>query len=191
MYFSQKTSFKFLFIWRGTILTGSKMSVKMELPRGRWVPLIPDRYGFFGAANANAAGFKYTVEELTSVKEAEDRMRKKAKYTSELPRQLYTFFISQSTEGAPSFDKFARSIGATLEDVELFRQHDEFNRAYRECSEIRRDYLIDAALARRYDPSFVKFLLSAEFGMGEKEKEKEDTGLTVTLKVLEDNVDKA
>ena len=112
-------------------------------------------------------------------------MKKKVKYTSELPRQLYTFFISQTdTSGVPSFQKFARSIGATAEDVESFRKHSEFERAYRECSEIRRDYLIDSALCRKYDPSFVKFLLAYEFGMGEKEKEKEDTELTVTLEVL-------
>lgn len=117
-------------------------------------------------------------------------MKRKIKYTDELPRQLYTFFISQNTEGVPSFDKFARSIGTTLEELEDFRKHKEFDRAYRECSEIRRDYLIDSALVRRYDPSLVKFLLAAEFGMGEKDKEKEDTGLTVTLEVLGDDVSK-
>ena len=117
-------------------------------------------------------------------------MKRKIKYTCDLPRQLYTFFISPSTEGAPSFDKFARSIGATLREIEDFRKHSEFDRAYRECSEIRRDYLIDAALTRRYDPSLVKFLLAAEFGMGEKDKEKEDTGLAVTLEVLENGGNK-
>jgi len=118
-------------------------------------------------------------------------VKRKIKYTDGLPRQLYTFFVSQGSDGPPSFDKFARSIGATLEDVEGFRKHNEFDRAYRECSEIRRDYLIDSALVRRYDPSLVKFLLAAEFGMGEKDKEKEDTGLAVTLEVLGDNADKA
>ena len=114
-------------------------------------------------------------------------MKKKIKYTSELPRLLYTFFISHTdTAGAPSFHKFARSIGATSSDIESFRKHSEFERAYRECSEIRRDYLIDSALTRRYDPSFTKFLLTEEFGMGDKDKEKDDTGLTVTLEVLSD-----
>ena len=104
-----------------------------------------------------------------------------------MPRKLYGFFTSYSdAPGAPSFSKFARSIGATLSDIEQFCEHEEFKRAYDECNEIRRDYLIDAALTRRYDPSFVKFLLAAEFGMGEKEKEKEDTALNVTLDVLTD-----
>ena len=114
-------------------------------------------------------------------------MKRKVKYKGDLPRLLYLFFSSYSdTAGAPSFQKFARSIGVTGDDITRFREHRQFDRAYRECSEIRRDYLIDAALTRRYDPSFVKFLLAAEFGMGEKEKEKEDTALNVTLDVLTD-----
>ena len=108
-------------------------------------------------------------------------VKRKIKYTSDLPRQLYTFFISQSADGPPSFDKFARSIGATLEDITELRKNREFDRAYRECNEIRRDYLIDAALTRRYDPSFVKFLLGTEYCA-----ESEDTGLSVTLEVLSD-----
>ena len=113
-------------------------------------------------------------------------MKRKIKYTDGLPRQLYTFFVSQGSDGPPSFDKFARSIGATLDDILQFRKHREFERAYRECNEIRRDYLIDAALTRRYDPSFSKFLLACEYGMGEKDKEKEDGELNVTIEVLTD-----
>ena len=104
-----------------------------------------------------------------------------------MPRLLYTFFISYSdSSGAPSFEKFARSIGSTLDEIEAFRKNREFDRAYRECNEIRRDYLIDSALTRRYDPSFSKFLLASEYGMGEKEKEKEkeDGELTVTISVI-------
>lgn len=113
-------------------------------------------------------------------------MKRKTEYKSDLPRLLYTYFAAyDDAQSAPSFGKFAKSIGATLEEIEGFREHGEFDRAYRECSEIRRDYLIDRALTRRYDPSLVKFLLAAEFGMGEKLREKEDTGLEVTLEVLD------
>lgn len=115
----------------------------------------------------------------------ESAVKKKAKYSKELPKRLYTFFISGADgNSAPSFQKFARSIGVTLSDVEEFRKHSEFDRAYKECSEIRRDYLIDSALSKRYDPSFAKYLLTCEFGMGERDKEKEDTDLTVTVEVL-------
>ena len=116
-------------------------------------------------------------------------MKRKIKYTSDMPRLLYTYFISQNeSSGAPSFSKFARSIGATLSDIEDFRAKHEFDRAYRECSEIRKDYLIDSALTRRYDPSFVKFLLSAEFRMGEKEEDKDDGKLAVTVEVISDEI---
>lgn len=119
-------------------------------------------------------------------------MKRKRKYESRLPRLLYSFFISYGdSAGAPSFSKFARSIGATLEELESFRKHPKFDAAYRECNEIRRDYLIDSALSKRHDPSFVKFLLTAEFGMGEKEKEREDTALAVTLEVLSDGKNEA
>ena len=96
---------------------------------------------------------------------------------------MYTFFRSYSDIGAPSIAKFAGSIGATVAEVESFRGHREFERAYRECSEIRRDYLIDNALCKRFDASLTKFLLSTEYGMGE------DTGdggaLEVRLEVIE------
>ena len=88
--------------------------------------------------------------------------KKKAKYTPDLPGRLYLFFISYEDKGAPSFLKFARSIGATATDIEGFRSHKRFDLAYRECQQIRKDFLIDRALDRRFDPSFVKFLLSAE-----------------------------
>jgi len=119
-------------------------------------------------------------------------VKKKVKYTSDLPKRLYTFFISQTDSGqAPSFQKFARSIGATASDIDEFRKHSEFDRSYKECGEIRRDYLIDSALSRRYDPSFVKFILTCEFGMGEKDTEKEDTELSVTVEVLADARDES
>ena len=96
---------------------------------------------------------------------------------------MYTFFAGYSEFGAPSFSKFARSIGATLSDVEMLRENPEFDRAYRECSEIRRDYLIDSALSKRYDSSFTKYLLSYEYGMDERSVE--DSNIEVTVEVIE------
>jgi hypothetical protein len=111
---------------------------------------------------------------------------KKGNYKKEYPRLMYSFFLGyEKSEGAPSFEKFAQKIGVTLERLNEFRKKPEFDRAYRECNEIRRDYLIDTALNKRADGSFVKFLLGAEFGMG-KEEESTDTSLSVTLEVLSD-----
>ena len=87
--------------------------------------------------------------------------------------------------GAPSFSKFARSIRVTLSELESFRKHKKFDEAYRECGEIRRDYLIDCALSKRSDSSFTKFLLGAEFSMGEHQEQKCDEVLRVTLEVVE------
>lgn len=101
---------------------------------------------------------------------------------------MYIFFANYSEAvGLPSFLKFARSIGVTTEDIEAFREHKEFNRAYRECAEIRRDYLIDNALSKRFDSSFSKFLLSMEEGESCDGGEKID----FTLRVLGENGDKA
>ena len=111
--------------------------------------------------------------------------RRKKKYSSDMPRRLYSFFVGYSESlGAPSFSKFARSIGATLDDIEDFRRHTEFERAYKECNEIRRDYLIDNALCKRFDGSLTKFLLTSEFGMGERSEDGTDDSFDFTLEVL-------
>ena len=101
------------------------------------------------------------------------------KYDRNYPSMLYRFFIGYEGTGAPSFEKFARSIGVTTEDIQLYRAHKRFEKAYRECSEIRRDYLIDNALARRFDPTFVKYLLS------EETEKCEDRDITITVEVVE------
>lgn len=98
---------------------------------------------------------------------------------------MYSFFVNYSDVGLPSFNKFARSIGTTSEEIEKFRRHGEFERAYQECSEIRRDYLIDNALAKRFDGTVTKFLLSCEFKM-DKDLDNDERGrLDVTVEVLE------
>lgn len=95
---------------------------------------------------------------------------------------MYLYFSGyDDSASAPSFDKFARQIGVSLAELSSFREHKKFDRAYLECSEIRRDYLIDRALTRRFDPSFIKFLL--EF---ERDFENEaDEPFVVRLEVLE------
>ena len=109
-------------------------------------------------------------------------MKKQKKYDKDFPRQLYTFFMSAVAESqTPSFSKFARSIGVTLASLEEYRKHREFDRAWRDCIEIRRDYLTDCALTRRYDPSFVKFLLAFEAELDAASSG--DEGFAVTVKV--------
>ena len=112
----------------------------------------------------------------------ETKIKKRIEYCDDLPRRMYTFFAGYSEFGAPSFSKFARSIGITLEELRSFREHSDFDRAWRECNEIRRDYLIDTALAKRADASIVKFILCSEFNMGQEETV--DNDITVSLEVI-------
>lgn len=88
---------------------------------------------------------------------------------------MYLYFANYAEGvGAPSFDKFARSIGVTCSELNSFRTHKKFDEAYLECSEIRRDYLIDNALIKRFDSSLVKYLIEMENGTeGSKDGELE------------------
>ena len=109
------------------------------------------------------------------------KARKKS-YAKDLPRRLYTFFIGYDDErSAPSLQKFARANGFTIEEPLTFRRHGDFERALRECNEIRRDYLIDRGLTKRFDASFVKYLLDGE---ASEQQSEEDSSLSVTLEVL-------
>ena len=104
----------------------------------------------------------------------------KFKYTPDIARKMYTFFLSYDGGGVASFSKFARSIGITLATLEGFRRYKKFNEAYLECSEIRRDYLIDSALAKRHDASFTKYLLELEHS-----DDTDADGSEIILRVLE------
>ena len=96
---------------------------------------------------------------------------------------MYEFFRGYSEPGVPSFAKFAQSTGFTVDELSAFRAEAEFERSWRECAEIRKDLLIDAALIKRFDSSLTKFLLGAEFGLG-GEDSTADNRLEVTLEVL-------
>lgn len=89
--------------------------------------------------------------------------------TRELCHKMYLYFISYEDRGAPSFCKFAKTVGMTVEELLSYRGRRLFDAAYRECREIRRDFLVDRALDKRFDPSFVKFLLCEETTPGDGE----------------------
>lgn len=106
----------------------------------------------------------------------------KAKYSEDIAGRMYGYFTSYDDRGAPSFTKFARSVGITTADVESFRKHRRFNAAYLECQQIRRDYLIDRALDKRFDSSFTKFLLSTD---DERSAAEETNDFVLRLEVTE------
>ena len=95
-----------------------------------------------------------------------------------IEREMYLYFSSYSEAGAPSFTKFARKKGLTTAELNSLRTKKKFNLAFVECMEIRRDYLIDKALTKNFDSSFVKFLLDAEVDEGDSNE------LCVRLEVI-------
>ena len=103
----------------------------------------------------------------------------KKKCTKELCQKMYSFFNNYTGDGAPSFSKFARESGLTMERLESFRKNAEFDRIWRECKEIRKDIIIDRALCKRADASFAKFLLSEEGGGGGED------AIDLTITVIE------
>ena len=106
-------------------------------------------------------------------------MKGKRRYNKDLARKMYLYFIEGEDGGAlPSFSKFARRIGVTLDELKSYRVKRKFDAAYKECEAIRRDAIIDGALARRLDSSFAKFLLCDV-------EEAESGGVEVTLRVIE------
>ena len=109
---------------------------------------------------------------------------KRKEYSMDMPARVYAFFRDWAEAGVPSLSKFAVRCGVTLAQLCEWRKNAEFDRACTECGEIRRDILIDAALARRHDASFTKFLLTAEFGMGDAAAVGAE-GLDVSIEVVE------
>ena len=109
--------------------------------------------------------------------------KKKKEYTKDMPAKLYAYFRGFNEGGVPSMLKFAVACGITLAELQSWRTNAEFDRACIECAEIRRDMLIDAALTKRHDASFTKFLLAAEFGMGEGARDG-DGALEVLIEVV-------
>ena len=88
---------------------------------------------------------------------------------SELARHLLAYFeghdgeVPTRAEGEiPSFIKFARREGLQLGELEAQLSRGVLSEVRRTCEALRREHLIDRALLRRYDPSFVKYLLEAE-----------------------------
>jgi hypothetical protein len=110
-------------------------------------------------------------------KNTERRKMAKAKNNADLRRRMYIYFRDYDGAGFPSISKFARGAGLTVAELEKFRKNPAFEKAYAECMEIRRDMIIDGALAKRADASFAKFLLCQE--LPESETEKLDVTLTV------------
>ena len=99
----------------------------------------------------------------------EEKMRGKEKL-GDIRRALIDYFANYNgTDGAPSFAKFRRGHGLSYADFERLKKKRGFSDVLKECSEFRRDYLIDCGLTKRFDASFVKFVLQIESESGDVE----------------------
>ena len=107
-------------------------------------------------------------------------------YNKEYCKKMLNFFTYGDGKALPSFPKFAFSIGAHTADLERWRQENgEFAMAYEECVARLCDMLKDGALVKRFDSSFVKFLLSSKYGFSESEEEAgDDTPFEVKITVM-------
>ena len=108
------------------------------------------------------------------------------KYNKEYSKRMLEFFTYVDGKALPSFPKFAFSIGARTADLEKWKhENKDFAIAYDECVARLCDMLTDGALVKRFDSSFVKFLLSSKYGFSESDDEvKDDKPFEVKITVM-------
>ncbi len=81
-------------------------------------------------------------------------------YRSDLPARLLAHFSFSEEDPLPTFSEFRRREGMRLCEFRAFLAEPEFAAAAEEARERVADALRAGALCKRYDPSFVKYLLS-------------------------------
>ena len=82
----------------------------------------------------------------------------------------------------PSFVKFAQSIGVTTATLLRWRErYPAFREAYEECRARLTDRLVDGVLARKYDASFVRAILSGTVLCEPEEADTAPPGITVRI----------
>lgn len=69
----------------------------------------------------------------------------------------------------PTFEEYAYRIGVTVRTLENWKaKYPKFADAYEECLTRQKNLLIQAGLTESFNPTFVKFTLSAVHGLKEK-----------------------
>ena len=101
--------------------------------------------------------------------------------TEALGERMLHYFRAPTDEegrgstGLPSFTAFAHSLGTTVGALRRFKeQNAEFRAVWEECEELLCDRIIDGALHRRLDGSFAKFILTARYGIADRETEEDE-----------------
>ncbi len=103
-------------------------------------------------------------------------------YSQCFERQMLIYFKDTQAPDFPTFSSFANHIGVTVKTLEAWRDSQPaFRDVWEECREIQRDRLIEGGLARRYDASFAKYILTEMFGF----EERGNNTFTVTVEVVD------
>lgn len=129
-------------------------------------------------------------ERMGRPKGSKNVVRAKSDYKPEYAGMLLEFFrhYSEGEEaGVPTLQRFAQSIGTYTDACCTWvREHEDFAKAFVESMRIQERMLINGGLTRVFDPSFAKFLLSANHGYREKDEKAsvEVTSGAGTLNVI-------
>ena len=103
-----------------------------------------------------------------------------------LAEKMISYFETyDAQEGVPSFEKFAQAVSLDGRR-ELFSLASRFfviEAAIARCRDVLRDRVTDAALLRRYDPSFCKYLLDA-LAAESASAEEADGGISVEVEIV-------
>ena len=103
--------------------------------------------------------------------------------TSTLAGRLIAHFTFEAGEIPPTLSDFRRMAGLSLSAYDALMQDPEFSAAARDARARYLDTLTVGALLKKYDASFVKYLLdTAEEGEGESEAPEE---FAVEVRVVE------
>lgn len=108
---------------------------------------------------------------------------KRKERLDQLKAAMLGYFANYSSpDGAPSLAKFRREHGISYSEFEGLKKKDDFRDVLKECSEFRRDYLIDCGLTKRFDASFVKFVLQLE----DETEESESSVPVISFEVVDE-----
>ncbi len=118
----------------------------------------------------------------TAVKTASRRIAYKKEFIDEM-LLFFSMPIGDEYGGTlPSFVKFANSIGVTTATLLRWREkYPAFREAYEECRARLTDRLVDGVLARKYDASFVRAILSGTVLCEPEEADTAPPGITVRI----------
>lgn len=106
------------------------------------------------------------------------------KDTKELARRLLAHFTFEPGGIPPTFSEFRQQAGLSYSEFSALCEDEDFAEAMRDARARYLDTLTVGALLKKYDASFVKYLLDAAVD-GESKEGKAPENVTVEVRVVE------